>query len=102
MKLQFYFMGINLAEREGFESAALIFPTKLENFCCHYQRYQSLATAAQVHSTSILGKSNRSLFGSNGSQVLADLQILGCTPKIILGTRELEWCREGELNPHEG
>ena len=57
-----------MAEREGFESAALIFPTKLENFCCHYQRYQSLATAAQVHSTSILGKSNRSLFGSNGSQ----------------------------------
>ncbi|HEU0050157.1 MAG TPA: hypothetical protein VFQ43_21380, partial [Nitrososphaera sp.] len=24
--------------------------------------------------------------------------LLGRAPKIILGTRELEWCREGELN----
>src|SRR5438034_1971205 len=51
-----------------------------------------------MHFTSILGKSNRRHFGSNGSHVCANLRILGCTPKIILGTQKLQWCREGELN----
>src|SRR5207245_10820091 len=32
-----------LAEREGFEPAAFVSPTTLANFCCYYQRYQSLA-----------------------------------------------------------
>src|SRR5438552_14313449 len=74
MKLQFYFMGINLAEREGFEPAAVVLPKILANFRSYYQRYQSLATVARIHFTSILGKSNRRHFGSNGSQVWTNLR----------------------------
>ena len=86
-----------MAEREGFEPAAFVLPKILANFRSYYQRYQSLATVARMHFTSILGKSNRRHFGSNGSHVCANLRILGCTRKIILGTQELQWCREGEF-----
>ena len=67
-------MGINLAEREGFEPAAFVLPKILANFRSYYQRYQSLATVARMHFTSILGKSNRRHFGSNGSQVWTNLR----------------------------
>src|SRR5438034_3329564 len=72
-----------MAEREGVEPVAFILPKILANFCCYCQCYKSLATVARTHFTSILGKSNRRHFGSNGSQDWANLRILGCTTKII-------------------
>jgi len=90
-----------VAEREGFTSTALILPTTLANFCRYYQRYQSLATVAHPHSTSIDRKTNSHLLVAMVVRFGLIYGLLGRAPKIILGTRELEWCREGELNPHE-
>jgi len=56
-----------MAEREGLTSTAFVLPSTMANFCCYHQRYQSLATVAHLHFTSIDGKINRAPFGSNGS-----------------------------------
>jgi hypothetical protein len=71
----------------------------LAKFCYYHQGYQSLATAAQVHSTSILGKSNRSLFGSNGGQLWANLRILGCPRKKSWDYGSLSAAGTGNLFP---
>jgi hypothetical protein len=62
-----------LAENEGLTARAFTLPRTMAQLCHYYQRYQSLATVAHLHLTSIIdiiGKINRSLSGSSGSQVV--------------------------------